>query len=104
MLVPDGLKPDRKAPLLVYFYETWSSMLHTHYNPGPGTSPNLTRYVSNGYVVLLPDVHYKVGPPRQERGERAAAGGRRGAEDRLRRTRSGWASPATRGRPTRSTT
>lgn len=63
MLVPDGLKPDRKAPLLVYFYETWSSMFHVHYNPGPGTSPNLTRYVSNGYVVLLPDVHYKVGHP-----------------------------------------
>jgi hypothetical protein len=63
MLVPDGLAPNRKAPLLVYFYETWSSMLHTHYNPGPGTSPNLMRYVSNGYVVLLPDVRYRVGHP-----------------------------------------
>ncbi|HEY6235785.1 MAG TPA: prolyl oligopeptidase family serine peptidase, partial [Candidatus Elarobacter sp.] len=63
MLVPDGLKPDKKAPLLVYFYETYASTFHTFYSPGPGTSPNFSRYVSNGYVVLLPDVHYRVGHP-----------------------------------------
>jgi len=63
MLVPDGLKPDRKAPMLTYFYETWSSLFHTYYTPAPGTSPNFTRYVSNGYVVLLPDVRYRIGHP-----------------------------------------
>ncbi|HEX3465978.1 MAG TPA: prolyl oligopeptidase family serine peptidase [Candidatus Elarobacter sp.] len=63
MLVPDGLRADRKAPMLVYFYETWSSMFHWYYTPAPGTSPNMTRYVSNGYVVLLPDVHYRIGHP-----------------------------------------
>jgi len=63
MLVPDGLKPNKKAPLLVYFYETWTSMFHTYYSPGPGTSPNFARYVSNGYVVVFPDVHYRVGHP-----------------------------------------
>jgi dipeptidyl aminopeptidase/acylaminoacyl peptidase len=63
MLVPDGLKPDRKAPMLVYFYETWASMFHTYYSPAPGTSPNFVRYVSNGYVVILPDVHYRIGHP-----------------------------------------
>jgi len=63
MLVPDGLKPDKKAPLLVYFYETWASMFHTYYTPAPGTSPNFARYVSNGYVVLFPDVHYRTGHP-----------------------------------------
>jgi dipeptidyl aminopeptidase/acylaminoacyl peptidase len=65
MLVPDGLRADRKAPMLVYFYETWASMFHSFYSPAPGTSPNFTRYVSNGYVVLLPDVHYRVGHPGQ---------------------------------------
>lgn len=63
MLVPDGLPRNRKAPMLLYFYETWSSMYHTYYSPAPGTSPNLTRYVSNGYVVLLPDVKYRIGHP-----------------------------------------
>jgi dipeptidyl aminopeptidase/acylaminoacyl peptidase len=63
MLVPDGLPKDRSAPMLVYFYETWSQMYHSYYAPAPGTSPNLSRYVSNGYVVLLPDVRYKIGHP-----------------------------------------
>ncbi|MEA2722095.1 MAG: hypothetical protein QOJ39_3959, partial [Candidatus Eremiobacteraeota bacterium] len=63
MLVPDGLKADRKAPMLTYFYETWASMYHTFYSPAPGTSPNFIRYVSNGYVVLLPDVRYRIGHP-----------------------------------------
>ena len=63
MLIPDGVRPERKAPLLVYFYETWSSLFHSYYQPGPGTSPNIARYVSNGYVMVLPDVHYTIGHP-----------------------------------------
>jgi dipeptidyl aminopeptidase/acylaminoacyl peptidase len=63
MLIPDGLRPERKAPLLVYFYERFSNTLHTYRTPGPGTSPNLMRYVSNGYVVVLPDVKYRTGHP-----------------------------------------
>ena len=63
MLIPDGLRPEKKAPMLVYFYETWSSMYHVYYSPAPGTSPNVPRYVSNGYVMLFPDVHYRVGHP-----------------------------------------
>jgi hypothetical protein len=31
--------------------------------PNPGTSINITRYVSNGYVVLLPDIVYDTGYP-----------------------------------------
>ena len=63
MLIPDGLKPDRKAPLLVYFYERYSDSFHQYITPAPGTSPSLIRYVSNGYVVLLPDVRYRNGHP-----------------------------------------
>ncbi|HZO95220.1 MAG TPA: prolyl oligopeptidase family serine peptidase [Candidatus Baltobacteraceae bacterium] len=63
MLIPDGLRRDRKAPMLVYFYERWSDMFHEFYSPAPGTSPNFARYVSNGYVVLFPDVKYRVGHP-----------------------------------------
>jgi dipeptidyl aminopeptidase/acylaminoacyl peptidase len=63
MLVPDNLPRNRKAPMLVYFYEVWTPMFHRYYAPAPGTSPNFTRYVSNGYVVLLPDVRYRIGHP-----------------------------------------
>jgi dipeptidyl aminopeptidase/acylaminoacyl peptidase len=63
MLVPDGLARNRRAPMLVYFYEMWTPMYHSYYRPGPGTEPNLSRYVSNGYVMLLPDVRYRTGHP-----------------------------------------
>lgn len=63
MLVPDGLPRNARAPMLVYFYETYSNYYHVYQAPGPGTSPNLTRYVSNGYVVLMPDVRYRIAHP-----------------------------------------
>jgi dipeptidyl aminopeptidase/acylaminoacyl peptidase len=64
LLLPDGFDPHKKYPMLVYFYEQWSYMFHTFYAPTPGY-PTISRYVSNGYAVLLPDVVYKVGHPGQ---------------------------------------
>jgi len=61
--VPDGTTRAQHLPLLVYFYERFSDTFHTFYSPAPGTSPNFSRYVSNGYAVLLPDVHYRIGHP-----------------------------------------
>ncbi len=63
MYIPDGLRPTRSAPMLVYFYETWAQTMHSYYKPAPGTSPNFPRYVSNGYVMLFPDVQYRPGHP-----------------------------------------
>jgi hypothetical protein len=63
LLVPNGLDPKKKAPMLVYFYERFADDVFQYRPPGPGTSPNLMRYVSNGYVVFLPDVAYKIGHP-----------------------------------------
>jgi dipeptidyl aminopeptidase/acylaminoacyl peptidase len=65
VFVPDGLRRDRRAPLLVYIYERLSDELHRFRAPGPGTVPSLGRYVSNGYVVVLPDIDYRVGHPGQ---------------------------------------
>ena len=62
---PDG--SHAKRPMLVYFYERFSDDLHQMLftQPGPGTSPNLLRYVSHGYVVFVPDVAYRNGHPGQ---------------------------------------
>jgi dipeptidyl aminopeptidase/acylaminoacyl peptidase len=51
--------------MLVYLYERFSDDLHVmpFTLPGPFTSPNLLRYVSNGYVVLVPDIAYRTGHP-----------------------------------------
>lgn len=60
---PENFDPARKYPLLVYIYEELTDGLHRYVAPAPGTSINVTRYVSNGYVVLQPDIEYQVGYP-----------------------------------------
>ncbi|MGG7380771.1 alpha/beta hydrolase family protein, partial [Escherichia coli] len=37
--------------------------LHTFHPPAPGTSINPTFYVSNGYLIYMPDIVYTVGYP-----------------------------------------
>jgi dipeptidyl aminopeptidase/acylaminoacyl peptidase len=60
---PDNFDPSKKYPLMVYIYEELSEGLHSYRVPNPGTSINITRYVSNGYVVLMPDIVYETGYP-----------------------------------------
>ncbi len=60
---PDNFDPSKKYPLMVYIYEELSEGLHSYRAPNPGTSINITRYVSNGYVVLMPDIVYETGYP-----------------------------------------
>jgi len=60
---PENFDPSKRYPLMVYIYEQLSQGLHRYVPPAPGTSINLTRYVSNGYVVLQPDIVYREGYP-----------------------------------------
>jgi dipeptidyl aminopeptidase/acylaminoacyl peptidase len=60
---PENFDPAKKYPLMVYIYEELSEGLHSYRAPGPGTSINIPRYVSNGYVVLMPDIVYDTGYP-----------------------------------------
>jgi len=60
---PENFDASKKYPLMVYIYEELSEGLHSYRPPAPGTSINITRYVSNGYVVLMPDIVYDTGYP-----------------------------------------
>ncbi|MCX7637324.1 MAG: prolyl oligopeptidase family serine peptidase [Cyclobacteriaceae bacterium] len=61
---PEDFDPKKKYPMLVYFYERNSENLHQHYAPAPIRSAiNYTMYVSNGYLVFVPDVVYRIGYP-----------------------------------------
>lgn len=61
---PEEFDPERKYPLLVYFYERNSDNLHQHVAPEPFRSIiNRTFYTSRGYLVFVPDIPYKVGSP-----------------------------------------
>jgi dipeptidyl aminopeptidase/acylaminoacyl peptidase len=63
LIKPEDFNPAKKYPLMVYIYEKLAGGLHRYVPPSPGTSINLTRYVSNGYIVLEPDIIYEVGYP-----------------------------------------
>lgn len=63
LLKPDGFDPKKKYPMIVYIYEKLSQGLHQFRNPGPGTSINPSYYVSNGYLVYMPDIVYTIGYP-----------------------------------------
>jgi dipeptidyl aminopeptidase/acylaminoacyl peptidase len=61
---PENLDPEKKYPMIVYFYERHSDGLHTHYSPRASASTvNPLEYASNGYLVFMPDVHFQIGFP-----------------------------------------
>ena len=61
---PENFDPKRKYPLLSYFYERNSDNLHRYSAPAPpSSSVNISLYVSNGYVVFVPDIRYQIGYP-----------------------------------------
>ena len=55
---PENFDPSKKYPLMVYIYEELTQGLHGYTAPNVGTSINVPRYVSNGYVLLRPDIVY----------------------------------------------
>jgi dipeptidyl aminopeptidase/acylaminoacyl peptidase len=62
---PENFDPKKKYPLMVYIYERLSQNVNSFVRPAPGTSINMAYYVSNGYIVLTPDIVYTTGHPGQ---------------------------------------
>ncbi len=61
---PENLDPAKKYPMIVYFYERHSDGLYTHYYPRTSASTvNPLEYASNGYLIFMPDIHFKLGLP-----------------------------------------
>ncbi|MDR3698529.1 MAG: prolyl oligopeptidase family serine peptidase [Candidatus Sulfopaludibacter sp.] len=62
---PENFDPAKQYPMMVYIYEKLTQNVNHFVNPAPGHSINITYYVSNGYLVLTPDIVYTVGYPGQ---------------------------------------
>lgn len=60
---PENFDPTKKYPLLVYIYERLSQGVNTFAEPRPTNSINVPIYVSNGYIVVTPDISYRIGYP-----------------------------------------
>lgn len=61
---PEDFDPNKKYPMIVYFYEKLSENLNRYIPPTPTASKlNISYFVSNGYLVFAPDISYKAGYP-----------------------------------------
>ena len=61
---PENFDPNKKYPLIFYFYETHSNDLNDYMAPSPTASRlNIPFFVSRGYLVFSPDIRYTIGHP-----------------------------------------
>jgi dipeptidyl aminopeptidase/acylaminoacyl peptidase len=61
---PEDFDPLKKYPVMIYFYEKHSDDLYRWFTPAPSRSViNIPFFVSRGYLVFTPDIHYTVGHP-----------------------------------------
>jgi dipeptidyl aminopeptidase/acylaminoacyl peptidase len=61
---PENFDPSQQYPMMVYFYERRSDNLHRYTSPAPSASTiNIPYFVSNGYLVFVPDIRYELGLP-----------------------------------------
>lgn len=66
LYLPEDYDSKKEYPVLVQFYETHSGGLNTY--PAPMLSSamaDVMYFVSNGYIVFMPDVHFTIGTPGQ---------------------------------------
>jgi len=64
LFTPEGFDGVKKFPMMVYFYERNSETLHNYRQPAPSRSTiNIPYFVSNDYVVFVPDIKYDLGLP-----------------------------------------
>lgn len=63
---PETIDPEKKYPMIVYFYERNADNLNTYTFPAPTRSTvNRTYYTSNDYIIFIPDITYEAGYPGQ---------------------------------------
>lgn len=61
---PEYFDENKKYPMMVYFYERNSDGLYNYRTPAPSASTiNIPYFVSNDYVVFVPDIKYELGLP-----------------------------------------
>jgi dipeptidyl aminopeptidase/acylaminoacyl peptidase len=63
LVKPANFDPKKKYPMIVYIYERLSQNVHSFVAPSPSQNVNASHYASNGYLILYPDIAYRIGYP-----------------------------------------
>jgi dipeptidyl aminopeptidase/acylaminoacyl peptidase len=63
VIKPENFDEGKPYPVLVYYYRFFSQRIHEFNDMVINHRPNFAYYVSNGYVVFLPDIRFEVGRP-----------------------------------------
>ena len=63
VIKPDNYDPGKKYPVLIYYYRFFSQRAYEFNNITNDDRPTLPQWVSDGYVVFLPDIRFEVGTP-----------------------------------------
>ncbi len=74
---PENFDSRKKYPMICYFYETLSDSINSYIAPAPTPSKlNIPFFVSRGYIVFTPDIHYGVGHPGKDAYDYIVSGAR----------------------------
>ena len=65
LAIPNDYQEGERRPMLINYYEQNSQNLHSYPTPRFQGSPNFAGYVSDGYLVMQPDIHFRIGPSHQ---------------------------------------
>lgn len=63
LLKPDNYDPNKRYPVIVYYYEKFSQRVHQYNQMKVNHRPNFPYYLGQDYVVFLPDIHFRLGYP-----------------------------------------
>ncbi|MEG0499501.1 MAG: prolyl oligopeptidase family serine peptidase [Rikenellaceae bacterium] len=64
LYLPENYQQGKSYPAIVNFYETHTAERHIYYAPSYSSAMlNVAMYVSNGYIVFMPDITFKIGEP-----------------------------------------
>ena len=61
LAIPETFAEGERLPMVVRFYEKYSQDLHLYPTPIYRHQPNFAGLVSNGYLLMQPDVHFRIG-------------------------------------------
>lgn len=63
IIKPDNYDPKKRYPIMTYYYRFYSNRLHDFNEPKTNHRPVFAQYVSDDYVVFLPDIRFEIGRP-----------------------------------------